>query len=236
MQYVFDTVKSYKIQLLALQEVRWPNKEGLTKGNITLFYSGTDNGARENGVGIIIHDYLLQHVKVFEPVNDRIYYITLKGKYFDITVISCYGPTEEKEDEKKDKFYEELEEVYDRIPRDNIKIFLCDCNAKIGRETMYRPTIGKESLRDVINDYGTRVINMAISKELVINSTYFPRKNIHKHTWVSPNGLTKNQIDHVMINKKHMSCISNMRSYRGSDADTDHYLIIAHFRIRLSSK
>jgi len=32
-----------------------------------------------------------------------------------------------------------------------------------------------------------------------------------------------------------MSCVSNVRSYRGADADTDHYLIIAHFRIRLSS-
>jgi len=77
---------------------------------------------------------------------------------------------------------------------------------------------------------------MAMSQELVISSTYFPRKNIHKHTWVFPNGLTKNQIDHVMISKKHMSCISNVRSYRSADADTDHYLIIAHFRIKLSSK
>jgi hypothetical protein len=27
-----------------------------------------------------------------------------------------------------------------------------------------------------------------------------------------------------------------VRSYRGADANTDHYLIIAHFKIRLSSK
>ncbi|KAL4142514.1 hypothetical protein QTP88_004958 [Uroleucon formosanum] len=186
LQYVLDTVRSYKIQLLALQEVRWPNKGS--------------------------------------------------GKYFDIAVISCYGPTEEKEDEKKDKFYEELEEVYDRLPRHSIKIFLGDFNAKIGRETMYRPTICKESLHEYSNDNGTRLINMAMSKKLVISSTYFPRKDIHKHTWVSPNELTKNQIDHVMISKKHMSYISNVKSYRGADADTDHYLIIANFRIRPSSK
>lgn len=68
-------------------------------------------------------------------------------------------------------------------------------------------------------------------KELVICSTYFPRKNIHKHTWISLNGLTKNQIDHVMIIKKYMSCISNVRNYKGADADTDHYVIIAHFRM-----
>ncbi|XP_008179495.1 uncharacterized protein LOC103307682 [Acyrthosiphon pisum] len=104
LQYVLDTVRSYKIQLLALQEVRWPNKGSVTKENMTLFYSGTDNGAQENGVGIIVHDCLLPHVKIFEPVNDRICYILLKGKYFDIAVISCYGPTEEKEDEKKTNF------------------------------------------------------------------------------------------------------------------------------------
>jgi len=46
LQYVLDTVKLYKIKLLPLQEVRWPNNESLTKGNMTLFYSGTDNGAR----------------------------------------------------------------------------------------------------------------------------------------------------------------------------------------------
>jgi len=48
---------------------------------------------------------------------------------------------------------------------------------------MYRPTIGKESLHEVSNDNETRVINMAISKEIVISSsTYFPRKRIYTST------------------------------------------------------
>jgi len=117
-------------------------------------------------VGIIVHERLLPHVKVFEPVNDRICYILLKGKFFDIVVISYYDPTEEKEDEKKNKFYEKLEEVYDRLPTHSIKIFLGDFNAKVGRETMYRPTIGKDSLHENSNDNRTRLINMAMSKEL----------------------------------------------------------------------
>lgn len=44
----------------------------------------------------------------------------------------------------------------------------------------------------------------------------------------------KNQIDHIMISKKHRNAISNLRSYRCADADTDHYLLIAQFKIRLS--
>lgn len=75
LQYVIDTFNLYKIQILALQEMRWPNKGNLTKENMTLFYSGTNNGVRENDVGIIVHERLLPYVKVIESVNDRICYI-----------------------------------------------------------------------------------------------------------------------------------------------------------------
>jgi hypothetical protein len=56
---------------------------------------------------------------------------------------------------------------------------------------MFRPTIGKESLHDISNDNGSKLINLAISRELLIRSTYFPRKNIHKHTWSAPDGRIK---------------------------------------------
>lgn len=82
---------------------------------------------------------------------------------------------------------------------------------------MYRPTIGEDSLHENSNDNGTQLINMAMSKELVIGSTYFLRKNINKYTWISPPVITRNQINRDMISKKHMSCISNVRSYRGAD-------------------
>jgi hypothetical protein len=35
----------------------------------------------------------------------------------------------------KDRFYEELEHVFDKYPKYHMKILLGDINAKIGRET-----------------------------------------------------------------------------------------------------
>jgi hypothetical protein len=44
---------------------------------------------------------------------------------------------------------------------------------KVGRENIFKLTIGNESLHEVTNDSGIRVVNFATSKNLVIKSTMF---------------------------------------------------------------
>jgi hypothetical protein len=51
------------------------------------------------------------------------------------------------------------------------------------------------------NDNGMRLIEFAISKGMVMCSTCFPHKEIHKQTWISPTGATKNQTDHILIDR-----------------------------------
>jgi hypothetical protein len=65
---------------------------------------------------------------------------------------------------------------------------------------IFKPTIGQESLYQDSNDNGVRLVNFATSKNLVVKSTMFPHRNIHKYTWTSPGGKAHNQIDHVSPN------------------------------------
>ena len=49
-----------------------------------------------------------------------------------------HAPSEEKSEESKDSFYEELEEVFDHFPKYQMKILLGDFNAKVGRENIFK--------------------------------------------------------------------------------------------------
>jgi hypothetical protein len=72
-----------------------------------------------------------------------------------------------------------------------------DFNAKVGRENIFKPTIRNESLHEINNDKGVRVVNFATSRNLVVNSTMFPHRRIHKYIWTSPEGNTHKRNDHV---------------------------------------
>jgi hypothetical protein len=109
-----------------------------------------------------------------------------------------------------------------------------DSNAKIGREGTFKPTIGKESSYEIINDNEVSVVNFAASKNLVVKSTKFPHRKAHKYTWTNPEEKTHNQIDYVSIHRRQHSSILDVRSFRGADCDTDHYLAVAKVRERLA--
>jgi hypothetical protein len=115
-----------------------------------------------------------------------------------------------------------------------MRILFGDFNAKTVREVIFKPAIRNESLHEINSDSGFRAVNFAISKHLVVNSTMFPHRKIHKHTWTSPEGNTHNQIDHVLIDRRRHSSILDVRSCRGADCDTDRCLVAAKVRERLA--
>jgi len=58
-----------------------------------------------------------------------------------------------------------------------------------------------------------------------IISTYYQHKRIHKVTWISPDGNTLNQIDHVIIYAYKKGVVENVRTMRRLNCDSDHFLV-----------
>jgi len=136
-----------------------------------------------------------------------------------------------KREDIKEEFYNVLEQNINQITRPDINIILGDFNAKVGKESIYKPTVGNESLHNE-NNNGIKMIQFAISNGLNVRSTTFPHKNIHKETWYSADSRTVNRIDHVFISNKFRSAITDIRALRGPDQN----LLKINFKVKLRVK
>lgn len=224
----------YKIQILGICETRWKESgEIIThKGNY-IIHCGTRSGG-ESGVALMIDNNIKRSLIEWKPISDRIITARFKTKFKNITIIQCYAPTEVKDDDEKDAFYEQLNVVLEEIPRSDIKVMMGDFNAKVGanQDRDLFKFVGPHGL-GVRNENGQRLIDICIEHDLAIGGTLFPHKDIHKYTWQSPQGPSvRNQIDHICISCKWKKSLLDVRTWRGADINSDHILLTGDIRLR----
>ena len=74
----------------------------------------------------------------WKPVNDRLMKVRFNSKFAKFTIIECYAPTEEAEEEEKDELYEQLELVVEEeirtTPRHDVLMVIGDLNARVGED------------------------------------------------------------------------------------------------------
>jgi hypothetical protein len=74
-----------------------------------------------------------------------------------------------------------------------MKILLGDVNA----DFCISKTIEKDNLRENIQGNGVTAVIFATSRHLVVMSTMFPHRNIHKYTCTTRDGKTRNLTFHT---------------------------------------
>ncbi|KAJ8717892.1 hypothetical protein PYW07_005822 [Mythimna separata] len=227
----------YNLQILGLSEVRRHGFGELrTSRGLTLLYSGKENeeDVREYGVGLLLSNVAKKSLVDWKPISDRIMYARFNSRVRKISIVQCYAPTNASSEDTKDDFYNALNATLRSIKRQDIVIVMGDLNAKVGRVNAGRERhMGTQGL-GVCNDNGDRFIDFCQNHDLTIGGTLFIHGDHHKYTWNSPDGVTKNQIDHLAISSKWRSSLLDVRNRRGADIDSDHHLVVAEVRLKVA--
>ena len=169
------------------------------------------------------------------PESSRIFRARFYSKYRKLTLnlIHAYYPTNDASAEGKDDFYEQLESMVQKCNRNDILLITGDLNAKVGNGTPEeREVLGQHDTGDR-NENGKRLCVFCEMNGLVITGTISLHKEIHKATWTSPNGRTKNQIDHSVVAKEYRSSVMDIVVRRSADVGSGHYLVETRLKLKL---
>ena len=231
-------MNNYKLSILGISETRWTKsgQKRLASGELILYSGHEEEGAdHSEGVGFMLSSDAQQALIGWEALGPRFITATFKTKHKKIkmNVVMAYAPTNSSSEEVKIHFYDQLQAILESFKDRDINILMGDFNAKVGSDnTGYETCMGKHGTGEM-NENGEMFADVCALFSYVIGGTIFAHKNIHKGTWVSPDHVTINQIDHICISKKFRRSLQDVKVRRGADVASDHHLVAAKLKLKL---
>jgi hypothetical protein len=81
-----------------------------------------------------VHKRIISAVQRVEFASDRMSYMILRGCCCHIIVLNVHALTEDKTDDVKDSFHQELKGLFNKLTKFCINSLLGDFNVKLGKE------------------------------------------------------------------------------------------------------
>jgi exonuclease III len=174
LRITINELRKYKIAKASSQETSWNKStpQAFTINGYNIYTSSLTNN-HECRTAFLVDLEFNHMVKNFTPINERLCVIRIKDRFFYYSLINIHAPTNDSEEEAKDQFYEQLERAYAACPSHDVKLVMGDANAKVDRETVHQPTIGKHRLHESTHENGLRLDDFAAGRQMAIKRTYF---------------------------------------------------------------
>lgn len=232
LKHLTDTLKNHKILITALQETRYIDENNFDSEGFRIYKGKVGKRIMKNtphlGTGFIINKTILDSIINFESLSERLSTLTFKSANKVYTIVNAHAPINEdnrKNKEKVELFWEQLDDVVQKISEKHNILLVGDFNAQVGKEKKYKKVVGNYPAHNRTNQNGMRLIELCQAHNMILKSTAFKKLPRKQKTWISPNPhLGEFQLDHVAIKRKFHKEIQNVKVLRGANLDSDHYL------------
>ena len=165
--------RAYNITVLGLCETRWTQsgQVRLNTGEMIL-YSGheEEDAYHTEGVAFMLSHEAQNALINWEAAGPRIICASFKTKKENIklNIIQCYAPTNDKDEETKDDFYNKLQTLCDKLKEKDMTILMGDLNAKIGSDNSgYEEVMGRQGLGKM-NENGEMLADFCAFNNMII--------------------------------------------------------------------
>ncbi|KAK6761578.1 hypothetical protein RB195_022592 [Necator americanus] len=172
---------------------------------------GTCDSRGVGGVGVLVNTR--------EHLTTRIGRLRMRrcGPTPALTIFVAYAPTSSYEEEEVEAFFMDLEKFYQE-DHASYKVIIGDFNAKVGpRRTPEKLHIATHVLQ--WNEQGERLSEFIMTTKTIHGNSQFQKPSSLRWTWESPGGGYRNEIDHIIVNKRF--CLTDVavvpKFYTGSD-------------------
>ncbi|KAI5105881.1 hypothetical protein C0J45_3578 [Silurus meridionalis] len=194
-----------------------PSGKGVRAGTLEvfkLFYHGVDG--KRNGVGVILKEEYSKSVVEVKRVSDRVMIVKVEVEGMMINVISAYAPQVGCEMEEKERFWSELDDVVDGVPRKERLVIGADFN---GHER---------------NVEGQLVVDFAKRMEMAVVNTYFKKKEDHRVTYKSGGKCT--QLDYVLCRRCNLKEIGDCKVLAGDSVARQHRMVVCRMVLEAKNR
>ena len=106
--------------------------------------------------------------------------VHFQGRPFNITVIQVYAPTSNTEETEAERFYKDLQDLFELTPPKDVLFIIGDWNAKVGSQET--PGVTGKSGLGMRNEAGQRLIEFCQENALVIANTLFQQHKKRLYT------------------------------------------------------
>ena len=133
LEVVKQEMAKVNINILGISDLKWTGMGEFNSDDHYIYYCGQES-LRRNGVAITVNTRVQNAVLGCNLKNDRMISVRLQGKPFNITVIQVYAPTSNAEEAEVEQFYEDLQDLLEVTPQNNVLFIIRDWNAKVGSQ------------------------------------------------------------------------------------------------------
>ena len=148
--------------------------------------------------------------------------VHFQDKPCSITVIQLYAPNSNAEEAEVEWFYEDLQDLLELTPKEDVLCIIGDWNAKVGSQETLGVTA--KFVLGIQNEAEQRLTEFCQENTLVIANTLIQQHKRRLYTWTLPDGQYRNQIAYIPCSQRLRSFIQSAKTRLGGDCGTDHSL------------